>query len=134
MGAIDPRKRYLDTGLATASPAKLLTMLYDRLHLDLVTGRQAIVDDDLAAKNERLCHAQDIVLELRTSLDLTVWPDGAGLASLYDYLHRRLIHANAAKDLGAVDECIGIVQPLRKAWHEAAGVAAKARVPVSVGA
>ena len=64
-------------------------MLYDRLVRDLVTAEQATRAGQFAVTTSELVHAQAIVLELRTSLDLDVWDGAAGLAALYTYLLRR---------------------------------------------
>src|SRR5690606_15588060 len=80
--------------LATASPAQLLTMLYDRLVLDLDRAVAALEADDTAAANEQLGHAQQIVHELRCSLDPTVWDGGPQLLELYNYLYGELVSAN----------------------------------------
>lgn len=118
--AIDPRRSYMDVGTSTASPEKLLTMLWDRLILDLDVARQALADQDLATVNDRLVHAQDIVLELRSTLRADAWEGGPGLASLYSYVATRLVTANLGKDVAVVEECRELLAPLRDAFHEAA--------------
>ena len=82
------RDRYLQDSINTASPGKLLLMLYDRLVLDLMQGEEALRDRRPGAGHERLTHAQEIVLELRTSLDVEAWSGAPGLASLYGFLYR----------------------------------------------
>jgi flagellar secretion chaperone FliS len=118
------RDAYVGDSIATASPARLLVMLYDRLLVDLAGATQAIAARDLGSASNKICHAQDIVMELRTSLDVSAWEGGPGLASLYDWLYRRLVQANVAKDPAAVAECIELVTPLRDAWSEAAAATA----------
>jgi flagellar protein FliS len=113
------RTRYLAESVATASPGQLLVMLYDRLVVDLTQAEDALRARDNATASARLMHAQDIVSELRGSLDLTVWDGAAGLAQLYGYLFTRLIKANVSSDADVVAECRGIVEPLRDAWREA---------------
>jgi flagellar protein FliS len=89
------RDRYLADSVNTASPAKLLIMLYDRL-----------------------------ILELRTTLDLDAWDGAAGLANLYGWLLTELIGANIKRDADRVAACRTLVEPLRDAWREAATLAA----------
>ena len=113
------RTRYLAESVATASPGQLLVMLYDRLVVDLTQAEGALRARDNATASARLMHAQDIVSELRGSLDLTAWDGAAGLAQLYGYLFTRLIKANVGSDADLVAECRGIVEPLRDAWREA---------------
>lgn len=117
------RARYAADSVGTASPARLLTMLYDRLVRDLNVAAAAIVTGDGQAAHNELVHAQAIVEELTTSLDVAAWDGGPGLAALYGYLHAELVAANVAKDARRVAACIDLVEPLRDAWHEAASEA-----------
>jgi flagellar secretion chaperone FliS len=114
------RDRYLRDSINTASPAKLLIMLYDRLIIDLVKGEEALLAGDREGANDRLTHAQDIVLELRASLDVEAWSGAPGLANLYGWLLTELIGANIARDADRVVACRVLVEPLRDAWNEAA--------------
>ena len=117
------RDRYLRDSVNTASPAKLLIMLYDRLILDLAKGEEALRSGEREAANDRITHAQEIILELRTSLDVEAWSGAPGLANLYGWLLTELIGANIARDANRVVACRVLVEPLRDAWSEAAGAA-----------
>ena len=119
-GTQTARARYAADALATASPARLLVMLYDRLVRDLVTAEDAVRGGDLATASENLLHAQAIVLELRTSLDLDVWDGARGLADIYTFLHGELVAANVRKDADRTARCRSLVEPLRDAWRDAA--------------
>ncbi len=114
------RQRYASSAVTTASPARLLVMLYERLLRDLAWAEQALQDRDLAKANDQLQHAQQIVLELRTSLDTTAWAGGPALASLYTYLHGELVAANLEKSAARLTTCREIVEPLHAAWESAA--------------
>ncbi|WP_413451445.1 flagellar export chaperone FliS [Georgenia phoenicis] len=108
--------------LATASPAQLLTMLYDRLLLDLDRAVAALESGDRAAANEQLGHAQQIIHELRCSLDVTAWDGAPKLLELYNYLYTELVGANVNRDAARVAACRELVAPLRDAWHQAAAM------------
>lgn len=114
------RARYAGTAVDTASPARLLVMLYDRLVRDLVTADRALGSHDLSTASSELLHAQQIVLELRTSLDVTAWDAAQGLSDLYSFLHAELVEANLRKDAARVRTCREIIEPLRDAWRAAA--------------
>jgi flagellar protein FliS len=118
------RNRYLQDSIATASPARLLVMLYDRLVLDLVQGEEALRAGDRDTASERINHAQEIILELRATLDVDAWEGGPGLAALYGFLLTELIQANIKRDADKAASCRGIVEPLRDAWREAAAAMA----------
>lgn len=114
------RSRYAREAVTTASPVRLVTMLYDRLVRDLDDAELAISLANAQAAHAQLRHAQDIVQELSGSLDVSQWDGGPGLQSLYTWLLERLVAANVSKDAAIVVECREVVEPLRDAWHEAA--------------
>jgi flagellar protein FliS len=113
------RARYLADAVATASPGRLLVMLYDRLVVDLIHAETALVAGDREQASHHLIHAQDIVAELRGTLDLSVWDGATGLAQLYGFILIELINANVRRDAKKVGACRLLVEPLRDAWREA---------------
>jgi flagellar protein FliS len=120
MSTASLRARYLGDTVTTASPQRLLVMLYDRLALDLERGEEALVAGDRAAASAQLQHAQEIVIELQASLDVQAWEGGTRLNALYAWLLGELIRANVKGDLRRVGDCRKVVEPLRDAWREAA--------------
>ena len=118
------RNRYVQDAVSTVPPARLVTMLYDALVKDLALAEKAITERDFQAAHDRTIHAQEIVLELQSGLDVTKWDGGPGLMSLYHFVHRELIDANVRKDVRKLASVRQIVEPLRQAWHQAAAGAA----------
>jgi flagellar protein FliS len=114
------RTRYLTDAVTTASPARLLVMLYERLVLDLSQAESALAAGDRPGASERLLHAQEIVLELHASLRTDLWEGAAGLAELYSFVVTELVTANVRADVARVRSCRGLVEPLLDAWREAA--------------
>ena len=114
------RARYASDTTDTVSPARLLTMLYDRLVSDLVAAEGAIERDDIGLTGERIGRAQEILLELAASLDLEVWPEGEALRRLYLWLVSELWTARLRKQKSKVTECRELIEPLRDAWRTAA--------------
>jgi flagellar secretion chaperone FliS len=113
------RSLYNRDSVLSASPAKILTMLYDRLLLDLQRAETAQRDEDWAAASSCLLHAQEIVAELTSSLRPELWDGGPGLLALYGYVTSAMIAANTGRDIDKTGECIRLLEPLRTAWHEA---------------
>jgi flagellar secretion chaperone FliS len=118
------RGRYVSDSISTASPAQLLIMLYDRLVLDLQRAEVAQRGGDREEAHAQLAHAQDIVLELRTSLDPGAWTGGGPLSALYAFLLAELVQANVTQDAERTVACRALVEPLRDAWREAAALTA----------
>lgn len=114
-----PRRAFAEMSVQTASPARLITMLYDRLVRDIHDAESALQRTDKQAAHVALLHAQDIVVALRRSLDTKVWPMGENLEQLYTYLLEQLVLANTRKDPAPLAACRDVVEPLREAWHEA---------------
>ena len=114
------RSAYLDASVATAGGERLLVMLCERLVLDLVRAQDAQQRSAYAEAHPQLLHAQDIVMELRSSLKPELWSGGPGLAALYDYLYQRLVQANLRRDLEATAECFTLASQLRDTWRDAA--------------
>lgn len=113
--------RYLGDSLSTASPAALLVMLYDRLVLDLQRAENAQRTGDREVAHQNLIHAQDIVSELRNSLEVEAWEGGAGLMAVYNWLSKELVAANISGDPERTASCRTVtVEPLAEAWREAA--------------
>jgi flagellar protein FliS len=114
------RERYLADSVATASPAKLLLMLFDRLVLDLSRGEQALLDGNRPEARANLLHAQDIVMELRVSLKPDVWEGAADMNRIYAFVTTELVNANVQGDAVKVRQCRDLMEPLRDTWREAA--------------
>lgn len=129
------RARYESDSVLSATPARLVTMLYDRLLLDLHRAEHAQVVGDWMAAREQLLHAQAIVAELSSTLRIDVWDGGEGLQALYTYASTSLITANVHRDVNATRETITLLEPLRDAWAEASSAmpaAAASAMPVAV--
>jgi flagellar protein FliS len=116
------RSRYQSSAVETASPQRLLVMLYDRLALDLVRAETALTDGDRVEASSQLMHAQDIVLELHSTLNPEVWEGAGALSSLYTWLYSEMVLANVKGDARRVADCRTVVEPLRDAWAEAAAI------------
>lgn len=124
------RSRYVDDAVTTASPAKLLIMLYDRLVLDLTRAEAAQRAGDRAGAGPHLTHAQDIVSELASTLDVSAWDGARQLLSVYTFLLTELVGANVAGDPERTAACRELVEPLRDAWREAAQQVATTSTPL----
>jgi flagellar protein FliS len=114
------RAAYVDASIATASPARLLVMLFDRLVLDVQRGLAAQRRGDVQDTHQNLTHAQDILMELQCSLRPEEFKGGYELAALYGFLHRQLVMANIHKDASITDEVLTLVTDLCETWREAA--------------
>ena len=127
------RAQYNRDAILSATPIRLLTMLYDRLLLDLNRADQAQVTEEWQVASENLLHAQAIVAELTSSLKVDAWDGGQGLLGLYLYVSNALVAANVRRDVERTRECIALLEPLRTAWYEAAGEISTQRASEAAG-
>jgi len=114
------RSHYARNSVTTASPVRLVTMLYDRLARDIDDAEFAIEMANPQSAHNALRHAQDIVQELANSLDVSRWSGAEGLKQLYTWLTDQLVAANSTKDASLLAGCREVIEPLREAWHDAA--------------
>ena len=97
---------------------QLLAMLLDGLVDRINQARGHILHRDVPAKGQAFGKAIAMLNTLRGSLDHSVEPTLTGrLDALYDYITRRLLHAQLNDDLRALDECERLIAPIREAWH-----------------
>lgn len=118
MPADPARARYLADAVATATPARRIVLLYDRLWLDIQRAQAAQDCGDLSAR-DHLQHAQQILAELLGSLDVSAWSGAADLAGLYSYLLRELIAEVVEPRPGRLAAVTRIVSTLRESWQQA---------------
>lgn len=108
----------LETGVASASPLKLIIMLYDGALAALLGAKANMAAGNIAVKGAAISKAITIIDNgLRASLDKGAGGDIAeNLDALYDYMSRRLLEANIKNDVGIVEEIHGLLADLRGAW------------------
>ncbi len=100
-----------------AEPAMLVKLLFDRLteHLEHSVGY--IEKSMLAEKLSTISKALNIIDGLQLSLNPEASQDLTdNLASLYDYMTRRLLEANLNNDSSIIKEVLGLVKDIASAW------------------
>jgi flagellar protein FliS len=128
-------EQYQSRAIQTASPGQLVVMLYDGFLRFAAQAQDALARGDIASAASRLTRAQDIVDELRLTLDLNQGEIAGNLAALYAYVTERLTGARLAKDPGQVAEARRVMGELRSAWAQIAHVPrpASSRTPLRAG-
>jgi len=122
-GASSGRERALSTykqmSIETAAPAELVLMLYNRALRTMEEATGYLERKDMEGSNRSLQKAQDIVDELRFSLNVSAGGQLArDLAAVYDYVGSRLLMANIRKDASLVSEAAKVLTEIRDGWAE----------------
>ena len=120
----------LETSVASASPHKLVVMLYDGALVAVMSGLMHMRAGNIPEKGKSISHAITIIDSgLRASLDKTAGGEIAeGLDALYKYMNARLLQANIHNDTAALEEVQRLLTDLRETWN-AIGTPAPAASP-----
>ncbi len=119
MALTSPYDVYQRTQVDTASPARLVVMLYDGAIRLLRQGQTAMQQRDREKQNHYLVRAQRIITELASSLDMEAGGDiAANLMALYQFMHEQLVLANLQDDMDRVQKVREMLESLREAWAQ----------------
>jgi flagellar protein FliS len=119
MALTSPYDVYQRTQVDTASPAKMVVMLYDGAIRFLKQGQAAMQQGDREKQNHYLVRAQRIITELASSLDMEAGGEIAqNLMALYQFMHEQLVMANLQDDVQKVQKVCEMLQSLREAWAQ----------------
>lgn len=109
----------METGVISASPHKLIIMLYEGALEALTLAIQQMKDGEIAAKGRSISKAISIIENgLRASLDKKSGGDIAdSLDSLYEYMNGRLILANLHNKEDYLSEVQTLLRDLKTSWE-----------------
>ena len=110
---------YLVERVMTASPAELTAMLFDACTGAIKSAIRLQQAGDHLAATPRLLKAQDIVLELRTTLNPEAGALATSLDALYTYMWTQLVQAGIKRDTQAAQAALDVVEPIQQAWRTA---------------
>lgn len=108
----------LETGVVSASPHKLIVMLFDGALAALAKAVHDMKAGNIPAKGKSISRAISIIDNgLRASLDKKGGGEIAdSLESLYLYMSERLLLANLQNSTDIVEEVSALLKDLRGAW------------------
>ncbi|UCZ74737.1 flagellar export chaperone FliS [Dickeya zeae] len=110
----------VESAVMSANPHQLIVMLFDGTKSALVRARILLEQNDVVGKGNALSKAIDIISNgLKLGLDMENGGELAeNLADLYDYMVRRLLHANINNDLQAIMEVEALLDNIADAWKQ----------------
>ena len=127
-------KQYQQSQIQTASPEKILIMLYDGAIQFLNKALKAMEENNIQESHNNNVAAQNIIAEFMNTLDMDIGGEVAqNLYSLYEYLHHRLVQANINKKPEYVKEVLVHLKELKHTWEEAIRIANKEKVNENLG-
>ncbi|MDF2041706.1 MULTISPECIES: flagellar export chaperone FliS [unclassified Pantoea] len=110
----------VESAVMSASQQQLVGMLFDGALSAIIRARLFMQDGNIAGKGSSISKAINIIeAGLKESLAESRGDELAdNLLSLYDYMTRRLVHANMHNDVAAVEEVEGLLRNIADAWKE----------------
>lgn len=124
MSVINPYQTYQQNSVMTASPQELTLMLYNGCLKFIRLSKKAMTEKNFEAKNTNMIKAQNIIQELRITLNQDIEISN-NMAQLYEYMYTRLIEANMKNSLETLEEVEGYVIELRDTWKQVMELAKK---------
>lgn len=108
-----------DSDMLCGSKLKMIQVLFESLCASLAAAQGHGANRALERKLQALSRAQKILKGLQLTLSESAQPSlGTELAELYDYMARRLWHANFHQDAQAIDEVLSLTRTLSDAWQK----------------
>ena len=122
----------VETGVISASPHKLILMLFEGAIVAISNAQQHMQSGNIAAKGQSISKAISIIDSgLRASLDKKAGGEIAmSLDSLYEYMGNRLIFANLNNQIEALAEVQNLLRDIKSSWEAITPVVVQAPEPI----
>ncbi len=109
--------RYSKSVAETATPERLMVLLFEAALRHMRRGAAAIESGDRATANQALCKATDIVVELHATLDRPRAPQLCDqLAAIYRFVCVKLASGNLAQNAALIREAEKVFAPIVEAF------------------
>ena len=113
-------KQYQTSNITTATPEKLMIMLFDGAIQFLQKAKTAIENNDLKERSTNIEGARKIIRELMRTIDLENGNDvSKQLFRLYNRMATKLIKANVSRNAQLLDEVIEDLSNIRWGFQKA---------------
>ena len=114
-------RHYRNQELMSASPARLVVMLYDRAIHCLNDAIKAIEEDDIERRWKANKNANEIITHLAMTLNFEQGGQIAlNLNDLYRFMLRTLVNVDVRNDPQPARDVIKLIEPLRASWDQLA--------------
>lgn len=111
--------RYQSDAVSSATPAELTGMLFAKALEKMGTAREYLANGHPGLANPHLLLVQDIVDELRSSLNHEAGDLAISLDGIYTWVLQQLVTACVKGDISALDEARARIEPIADAWKQA---------------
>ena len=124
-------KTYQRNEVETASPEKILILLYDGAIQFLNKVKIAMQNNNVPEIHNNIIGCEEIIEEFINTVDEEKGGDFAiRIKALYQYFYNTLVMANIKKDESKIDEVLKHLIELRATWKQAIAIANSQKTPV----
>lgn len=117
-------KQYQKNEVETASPEKILILLYDGAIQFLNKAKMAMAEKNIPEIHNNIIGCENIIMEFINTVDIENGGDFAiRIQALYQYFYNTLVQANLKKDESKIDEVLRHLIDLRATWKQAIAIA-----------
>jgi flagellar secretion chaperone FliS len=111
---------YRNARVETASPLRVVVMLYQEVQRRIELGAVCLDRNDLAGAGPHFHHAQQVLTELRCALAPAPGAEElvGRLDALYKWCSSELVAARVNKDPGRARQAGKVLLPVLDAWNE----------------
>jgi flagellar protein FliS len=114
-----PAKVYLRSKILNASPMELIIILYEGAIASCARALELFGPGRRNETCEALIRGQNMIRELRNSLDMSRGEIAQGLYRLYSYMIQQLVQANVQHKRENVERVMQMLTELKQTWLEA---------------
>lgn len=119
MGYRDATAMYKNNQILTASPKRLIELLYEGAIKNIKLAELALDTGDFESVNRYSTKAQSIILELKNALNPTAGGEiTEQLNQIYDFMFERLVSANIEKQPEKFELVRKMLEELKTTWNE----------------
>jgi flagellar protein FliS len=115
--AANPYMKYKTAASVTMTPLEILVALYDKCIIECKKAVESMESGNYIKANESLKRVENIVNELRFSLDMK-YEISQSLRDLYVFYRQALINANYKKDVTVIRKLIPQFQGLKDTFSQ----------------
>jgi flagellar protein FliS len=119
-------KEYLINRIKTASPIELVVIAYDSAINFLQQAKDDLSQNQVHEGAVRIIKSQNIIRELRRSLDKDIVEISDNLTLLYRFMDKQLTAVQRGQSSDGLDRVIKMLSELKEAWEQVARTAGTA--------
>lgn len=114
---VNSYQKYQQNSVLTASPTELTLMLYNGAIKFCNQAIESVENKDIQRTHQYCIKAQQIILELKVTLDPN-FSEAKAMSALYDYIIELLAKGNMDKDSDKILEAKQFIVEFRDMWQQ----------------